>query len=65
MAKWFHQTVAKLFFLYKRARPDVKTLVSFLTARVKKPDKDDWGKLRHGVMYLNVNLYMNGAFDCR
>ena len=27
-------------------------MVSFLTTRVKSPDKNDWGKLRHGLMYL-------------
>ena len=43
MAKQFHQTVAQLLFLCKRARPDVKTLVSILGTRVKQPDKDDLG----------------------
>ena len=41
-----------------RARSDVQTLVSFLTIRVKEPDEDDWGKLRHGLMYLKGMLYM-------
>ena len=57
MAKKFHRTVAQLLFLCKRARPDIKTLLSFLTTRVKQPDKDDWGKLRHGLMYLKGTLY--------
>ena len=56
--KQFHQTVAKLLFLFKRVRPDVKTLVSFLTTRVTQPDKDEWGKLRHGLMYLKGTLCM-------
>ena len=58
MAKKFHRTVAQLLFLCKRARPDIETLVSFLTTRVKQPDKDDWGKLRHGLMYLKGALHM-------
>ena len=58
MAKKFHRTVAQLLFLCKRARPDIETLVSFLTTRVKQPDKDDWGKLRHGLMYLKGTMYM-------
>jgi hypothetical protein len=58
MAKKFHRTVAQLLFLCKRARPDIETLISFLTTRVKQPDKDDWGKLRHGLMYLKGTLYM-------
>ena len=41
MAKQFHRTTAQLLFLCKRVRPDVETLMSFLTTRVKQPDKDD------------------------
>ena len=26
--------------------------------RVKDPDEDDWGKLKHRLMYLKGNLYM-------
>ena len=26
--------------------------------RVKDPDDDDWGKLKHGLMYLKGTLYM-------
>ena len=50
MARQFHQTTAQLVFLCKRERPDIETLVSFLTNRVKEPNVDDWGKLRHGLM---------------
>ena len=58
MAKQFHRTTAQLLFLCKRARPDVETLISFLTTRVKQPDKDDWKKLKHGLMYLKGTLHM-------
>ena len=58
MVRHFHRTTAQLFFLCKRARPDVETLVSFLTTRVKSPDEDDWGKLRHGLTYLKGTLHM-------
>ena len=40
-ARKFHRTVAQLIFLCKRARPDIKPLISFLTTRVKDPDEDD------------------------
>ena len=33
-------------------------MVSFLTTRVKEPYEDDWGKLRHGLIYLKGTLYM-------
>ena len=58
MARQFHQTTAQLLFLCKRARPDAKTLVSILTTRVKDPDVDNWGKLRHGLVYLKGTMYM-------
>ena len=40
-----HSVTAKLLYLVKRARPDLETLVSFLTMRVTKSDVDDWKKL--------------------
>ena len=57
-ARQFHRTVAQLLFVCKRARPDIEPLVSFLMTRVKEPDEDDWGKLRHGLMYLKGTLYL-------
>ena len=45
----FHRTTAQLLFLSSRARSDIQTAVSFLTKRVKKPDKDDWGKLKKAL----------------
>ena len=58
MARQFHRTVAQLLFLCKRARPDVETPVSFLTTRVQEPDEDDWGKLKHCLVYLKNTLHM-------
>ena len=58
MARKFHRTTAQKKNLCKRARPDVKTLVSFLATRVKEPGVDDWGGLRRGLMYLKGTLYM-------
>jgi hypothetical protein len=51
-ARAFHHSVAQLLFLSGRARPDIKTAVSFLTTRVKAPDEDDWGKLKRVLKYL-------------
>ena len=58
MARQFHRATAQLLFLCKRARPDVETLVPFLTTRVKSPDEENWEKLRHGLMYLKGKLHM-------
>ena len=49
----FHHTIAQLLFLILQARRDIQIAVSFLTTRVKKPDKDDWGKLKRALKYLN------------
>ena len=57
-AQKFHHTVTQLLLLCMRARPDIQPLVSFLTAIVRSPDKDEWGKLKRGLKYLKVNLYM-------
>ena len=42
-----------MLFVSSRARRYIKIAVSFLTTRVKKPDKDDWGKLKIALKYLN------------
>ena len=49
----FHHTTAQLLFLSSRVRRDIHTAVSLLTMRVKKPDEDDWGKLKRALKYLN------------
>ena len=49
----FHHNVAKLLFISTRARRDIQTAVAFLSTRVKKPDEDDWEKLKRVIKYLN------------
>ena len=36
----FHSFVAKFLYLSKRTRPDILTLVAFLTTRVQSPTED-------------------------
>ena len=48
----------QLLFLATRARRNIQTAVAFLTTRVKRPDKDDWGKLRRVLKYLQGTRYM-------
>ena len=48
----FHHATAQLLYLSQRARRDIQTAVSFLTTRVRKPDEDDWGKLKRVLKYL-------------
>ena len=40
----FHHTTYQLLFISSRARRDIQIDASFLTTRVKKQDKDEWGK---------------------
>ena len=54
----FHHATAQLLFLSARARRDIQTAVAFLTTRVKKPDEDDWGKLRRVLKYLKGTKHM-------
>ncbi len=54
----FHHMVAQLLFMATRARQDIQTAVAFLTTRVMNPDKDDWGKLKQVLKYLNGTRYL-------
>eukprot|EP00804_Cyclotella_cryptica_P009344 CCRYP_009005-RD/>CCRYP_009005-RD protein AED:0.36 eAED:0.36 QI:20/0.12/0.11/1/0/0/9/0/1019 len=57
-ATHFHHTVAQLLFISSRVRRDIQTAVSFLTTRVKRPDEDDWGKLKRVLRYLKGTMHM-------
>ena len=47
-----HRTVAQLLFLCMKAHRDIQTGIAFFTTRMKKPDEDDWGKLKRVLQYL-------------
>ena len=57
-AREFHHVTAQLLFLANRARLDIQTVVAFLTTKVKRPNEDDWGKLRRVLKYLKGTKYM-------
>ena len=52
----FHSVVAKLLYITKRARPDIKTAVSFLCKRVSKSTVEDWKKLRRVLAFLQSTI---------
>eukprot|EP00957_Ditylum_brightwellii_P098577 7508846-Ditylum_brightwellii.AAC.1 len=52
-ARQFHTSTAKLLFVCKRAKPDIQTVVAFLTTHVKDPDEGNWKKLRWVILCLN------------
>jgi hypothetical protein len=47
-----HNLVAKTLYATKRSRPDTCTALTFLTTRVRAPNKDDWNKLVHFRRYI-------------
>ena len=59
-AKRFHSFVAKLLYLSKRTRPDILTLVAFLTTRVESTTEDDKAKL-HRSIKLSLTLKIEGS----
>ena len=52
----FHHTVSQLLFPGVRCRKDTHTAIDFLTTRVRKPDEDDWKKLRSLIGYLKRKI---------
>ncbi len=54
----FHHTVYQLVFAVNQVHRDIQTAVSFLITCVQEPDKDDWGKLKQILEYLNGTQYL-------
>jgi hypothetical protein len=54
----FHHMAVQLLFMAMRTKRDIQTAVAFLTTRVKNPDKDNWGKLKQVLKYLNGTKYL-------
>ena len=48
--------VEKLLFLIKRARPYIQPTITFLTARVRNPEEDNWKKLQRVLSYLGATI---------
>ena len=49
-------------FCIKRALRDIQTPVSFLTKRVKSPDREDWNELMRCLQYTKATVHMNEAY---
>ena len=52
-------------YLTRRVRPDIETLISFLTTRVTKRDTDDWSKLRKGLTYIQNKIDEKRVIDVK
>ena len=57
-AMQFHRTTAQHIFLSQEACCNIQPDVDFLTTIFKKPDAENWGKLRRVLRYLNGTLHM-------
>jgi hypothetical protein len=55
-AELFVHIVMQLLYLSQRARPDIRTAVSFLCGRLTKPDQDDYKKLARVLKYLDSTV---------
>ena len=54
----FHRLVMQVQYMSQRARPDLRTAVSFLSRRVAKPDVDDYRKLTRLMRYIQATIYL-------
>ena len=52
----FHSILAKLLWVAKRGRHDIKPAISFLCTRVTKSTKEDKAKLRRLLQYLKHTI---------
>jgi hypothetical protein len=62
----FRKFVAKLIWVMKRGRPDVEPTISFLSTRVKGPDKGDWHKFKRLMCWIKktkTDVRIIGADD--
>jgi hypothetical protein len=57
-ADTYVRIVMQLLYLSQRARPDIRTAVSFLCSRLLQPDEDDYKKLARVVKYLDSTVDM-------
>jgi hypothetical protein len=53
-AEIFVHLVMQLLYLAQRSRPDIRTAVSFLCTRLRRPDVDDYAKLSRVIKYLRA-----------
>jgi hypothetical protein len=57
-AETYVRVVMQLLYLSQRARPDIRTTVSFLCSRMLLPDEDDYKKLTRVMKYLDSTVDM-------
>eukprot|EP00804_Cyclotella_cryptica_P004712 CCRYP_019119-RA/>CCRYP_019119-RA protein AED:0.36 eAED:0.33 QI:0/0/0/1/0/0/2/0/137 len=53
-----HHSVAQILFVSTQVTRDIQTAVAFLITRVKRPNEDYGGKLKHVLKYLKGMRHM-------
>ena len=59
----FYRITMQLLYLCQRARPELRTAISFLCRRNKAPDEDDYRKLRRVMQYLQGSIDLKQALS--
>ncbi|GKY97397.1 hypothetical protein MPSEU_000698200 [Mayamaea pseudoterrestris] len=54
----FVTIVMQCLYLSQRARPDIRTAISFLSTRLQQPDEDDYKKAARVIKYLRGSVDM-------
>jgi hypothetical protein len=62
--EFFHSTAAKLLYMAKRARPELLTVVAFLTTRVLAPTVADQDKLKQAIKYIRGTPLLGLRLTC-
>ena len=57
-AEMFHHSVSQLLLLISRSRRHIQTAILFLTTRVKRLDKYNWGNLKIVLKYPKGTKHM-------
>ena len=60
----FHRVTAKLIYIKKTARTDIKTTIGFLTTRVDKSDVDNLKELKRVIQYLKQSIDDTRIIGC-
>ena len=55
-SEMFHSVTAKLLFIMKQGRPDIKTTISYLMTGVSKSNEKDWEKLKRCLGFMKGTI---------
>ena len=62
--KVFHLVAAKILYVTKWMRPDIKPELTYFKARVANSNMDDWKKIKHCITFLNQSKEDKQSIGC-